>query len=274
MPNTIKDLIKMLTPPIIIEAYKKLFYKNQSAQFFGVFSDFSEPKDEDPWIDEEGWVKLSKSKLDKVLANHEKLLPLGYHAGLGCLVFIINHLSKNNPNHICNVLDWGGGTGFIYHVIKNGFMNPTGVMWYVIDNERLRDIGKLYKQPTDNIRFYNYQELKSINCDLDIIYINTSLQYINNHRELFDSIINNTKYVVLTRLIAGDNATFITSQNVCGRMTPCKFLNKNEMISYFDERGFKLVFASQCEDFSAFYDKSVPLNLRIPYDINLIFEKM
>jgi putative methyltransferase (TIGR04325 family) len=272
MLKNIKSLIKMFVPPIVTELNEKLFFSNQSRHFFGTFNSFNEIKNENPWIDEEGWIKISKLKLDNAISSQQKVLPLGYNAGLGCLVFIVNHLSMNNINHTCNVLDFGGGTGFIYHVIKNGFMNPAGVMWHVVDCDRLCYLGSEYKEQKDNIQFYDFNGFKSINCDIDILYINTSLQYINDYKEFFDSTINTQKYIVLTRFLAGDNPTFITSQNVHGKITPCIILNKNEVVNYFAEKGFRLIFESQCEEFSGFFDNSVPLNLRIPYDINLIFE--
>ncbi len=117
---------------------------------------------------------------------------------------------------------------------------------------------------------------KKSDIQVDILYINTSLQYIYDYTSLLVVLLKHQpEYVILTRLVAGDMKTFITSQSIYGYTTPCIFINFQEIIDIFSENGFALLFKSPCpeEILEGEYDANIPEHLRIHNTSNLIFKR-
>lgn len=268
-------ILRLFIPLIVISLYRRLRYK-KNISFSGVFNSIAEIKNENPWI-RKPWIELSRRKLERTKngcrINFMPTLDFGGHLILPCL--IINILSENQS---CNILDWGGGTGIIYHRILPYLMNPENVIWHVVDkNIELYEIGKRHADTLNrnNIVFHiDIPEKDKIK--FDVLYINTSLQYIYDYDSILDTLLQyNPKYVVLTRLIAGDMETYITCQNIKGYNTSCIFINFQELVKIFSQNGYNLVFKSPCseENFREYYDISIPKYLRIPCSANLIFRK-
>ena len=111
-----KTLIKELSPPIIIRLLKRRTKKSVEC-FSGVYSSFDEVPDDKPW-DSGCWIDISRDKLNKFnkVGNSNEFIPtdcfLGYPVKL-CQ--IVNMISQNE---VCKVLDFAGGTGFVYFRIK------------------------------------------------------------------------------------------------------------------------------------------------------------
>tara|TARA_E500000178_G_C16980493_1_gene735520 strand:- start:790 stop:1044 length:255 start_codon:yes stop_codon:yes gene_type:complete len=69
--NTLKKFIRYISPPIliiVINKIKLLFNKNLITSFNGLYEDFSQIKDENPW-EKDPWIKVQEKKLDEILAH-------------------------------------------------------------------------------------------------------------------------------------------------------------------------------------------------------------
>ena len=60
----IKEIIKLLPPPIMISLYRRWKNRNEQIPFSGVYNSIDEIHDKNPWIQEQ-WIKHSKDKLKK-----------------------------------------------------------------------------------------------------------------------------------------------------------------------------------------------------------------
>ena len=160
--STLKKVIKRILPPILLDAYSKLFTAQQN-NFSGIFEKFEEVPDEDVW-DSPYWLSISKRKLD-LLSHKTRLSPADYAS---LLLLIVNQISRTRK---CSVLDFGGGTGFVFHVVKKRFTNPANVDWFVLDSESIMNIGREYMAQDDRIHFVEEMPSK-----VDIVYMNTVLQ--------------------------------------------------------------------------------------------------
>jgi putative methyltransferase (TIGR04325 family) len=136
-------------------------------------------------------------------------------------------------------------------------------------------MGKRYKKDDDNICYYS--DLNEIsNNKYNIIYINTSLQYLWDYKKLFIKLLSfEPIYFIFTRLIAGDIPNFVTCQNIHGVKTPCQFINYRELVNFFAENNYDLIFKAPCteESLKDRYDNNIPKEIQIPFTLNIIFMK-
>lgn len=268
-------IIRLLIPPIIISLYRKLRHK-KDISFSGVFNTITEVKNENPWI-KKPCIELSKRKLERTKNDCRiGFMPASDFSGyqiLPCLV--INILSENKS---CNILDFAGGAGVVYHRIFPYLMNPENVIWHVVDsNPELYEIGKKHADALNRSNIIFHMEIPGKDkIKFDVVFINTSLQYVYDYDCVLNTLLQyNPEYVVLTRLITGDMETYITCQDINGYSTPCIFINFQELVKIFSKNGYKLVFKSPCpeEDFREHYDTNIPEHLRLPCSTNLVFRQ-
>ena len=266
-----KSLVKKLMPPLIVELILKIRRINLKTPFSGVFNSFRDVPDDKLWEDIK-WLDVSRKKLIRLNNNVDpnKFIPLENFYGYSTIICqLVNMLSLNNP---CRVLDFGGGTGFIYYSIKPYLTHFENISWHVIDNPNITKIGSDACSANDQISFdINIPEKTEL---FDIVYINTSLQYIENYEKLLDMLLaSKPKYVVLSRLLAGNIPTYITEQNINGKRTPCVFLNINDLLQYFKKLKYELIFKSTCyeENMTSYFNKNIPKSHRITNSMNVIF---
>jgi putative methyltransferase (TIGR04325 family) len=241
---------------MIRELYKKLKYKNT---FNGVY-DFIEPTKDNIWI-KDHWINISKEKLKDIDS------PLQPH--LQVITTFLNSIDLKD----IEVLDYGGGTGFVYYKIF--FYLKKNVNWNVIDNYKLLSLGADFKEDIHNIKFYESLDLLT-RIYPNILLINTSLQYINNLKDIFINLVDrfNFKYIILTRVTSGID-DFWTYQKLGKDHIPFKFYNNHKIKNMLKVLGYDCIFDMPCfeEDFTYYYNKSIPVDKRINYTRNLIFKR-
>jgi putative methyltransferase (TIGR04325 family) len=266
-----KKLFKMLLPPIVLEIYRKA---TEQKYFSGVYENFDQVADENPWSIPE-WLFLNKKNLERYLDTEEErtggFMPeplLEGYLTLPCLM--VNLLSKKG----CNVLDFAGGNGIIYYMIRPYLVNKKNIFWYVVDNAALADIGKNYKKEDDNL-FYHTELPSRQSLIFDIVFISSALQYIRDYKKVLMKLLDyQPTYLMLTNLLSGDMPDFVTCQNIYGTKTPCQFLNFRNLVNFLSDNNYDLIYKAPCnESFVGKYDKNIPEELQIPFTINLIFRK-
>ena len=273
-----EEIIKLLTPPVMISLYRWLKERNKKMSFSGVYNSIDDIHNENPWI-QNRWIELSKNKLQQIgKLSQDSFMPTSDFGGYNVLpCLIINLLSQDKP---CHILDYGGGTGYIYFKILPYLLNPKNVTWHVVDiTLELLQIGKKHAMSMDNgggIVFHTEIPPKG-DIQLDILYINSAFQYMYDYSSLLVTLLQyKPQYVILTRLIAGDMKTYITCHYAHGYIpTPCILINFQEIVEIFSKNGFNLVFKSPCpeEVFEGKFDKNIPKHLHIQNASNLIFRR-
>ncbi len=109
------------------------------------------------------------------------------------------------------------------------------------------------------------------------MYLNTTLQYIDNYQsKLIELIQYKPLYIIFTRLLITNTKTFIVNQNTQGKTTKCIFINFQEIFDIFSNNNYKLIFKSPCieEVFNSAYDDSIPKHQQIKNSSNIIFERI
>ena len=262
-----KSFLKQFIPPVFFNALRR--FKRSQAHFSGVYANWHDVKNEDLWGKEATyWQTLSKEKLIKATQDDGNFAPPVTYRSL--VTLLANQVADTGS---CCVLDWGGGTGIIYHDIKRSLMRPERISWCVADGADITALGKQYVGSRDRLTFYGLDEVDRFPKP-DIVYINTTMQYVEDFKVALTPLIRlMPAYFCFTRLMACDVPTLITEQTIGGRRAPCIFLNKKEFTDFFHENGYNLVFISREDDFSDHYNANIPMNLRIPYELNVVFRR-
>jgi len=264
-PHILKGIISGIVPLPI----KRFYWKNMRPKVFsGAFKNFSEIKDEHPWESEE-WIELSRQKLQAIDNLSTEGKPLGGYLSLTAK--LINKLSEKET---VKVLDFAGGTGFVYFRIFPYLMAQSNVSWHVVDSAALIDIGR--KHMTKSHRLSFSEVLPYAGDRFDIVFINTALQYMEDHRGLLKKLLSyHSKYFIFTRLLAGNIETHVTSEIIFKRKTPCRFLKIQDIISFFGNEGFDVLLSdhNREESLSWQYSKDIPSAMRIPYSMDIVFKR-
>ncbi len=254
-----KNYLKAICPPIIWLIFKKLKPKKV---FFGVYERFDQITDEKPW-DKSAWIELQKNKL------HGHPSSYGY---LSVICMLANLLSVRRK---CRVLDFCGGTGFVYYKIKPNLRNRQNIFWHVVDyNKKLLEMGSGFSLKDDRVEFSNQLPDQQEN-KFDIVYVNTSLQYFENYKIIFKNLLLfNPSYLVLTRLLAGNIKSYTTHQDLWGARTPCRIINVNDFSEFLVSQGYELIFESPTEEIflSENFD-CISKDLKIPFSLSMVYKK-
>ena len=174
----------------------------------------------------------------------------------------------------CQVLDFAGGSGYIYYRIKPYMTAPSHVVWHVVDSNEIElELRRNFSLKDGHIQFFSQLPDNKTN-QYDVVYINTSLQYIEDYSSILaELLLFNPAYLALTRLLASEMESCVTSQNVMGKRTPCKIINIAEFSTFLVSQGYKLIYKSPTEEVVLDYFKDVSDNLKIPFSLALIYEK-
>jgi putative methyltransferase (TIGR04325 family) len=133
------------------------------------------------------------------------------------------------------VADWGGGTGFIYHVVRNRLPAHIQLKWTVVDGEQVMSIGR-----SDSSRELMFA---SNAPDADVLLINTSLQYVDLSL-LRNVLLKSYEMVVMTRLLVSSGPQIVAQQVFYDRYREtCHFHARDEVVSIMRNAGFELAFA-------------------------------
>lgn len=182
--------------------------------------------------------------------------------------------NANNPNHplewylrefitlmateafdqdTVKILDFGGGPGTTYADIQ-GKLAISNFEYYIVDTPANCEIGKSLFPSNPNLHFCIADPNNDHQFDIhtekyDIVMSSSTIQYSHNWRELLTKLIKcRPKYFVLLRLLSGEMPTFTTIQHItmtygphkgtyCGNI-PCTFINRQELISFFESFGY------------------------------------
>lgn len=253
---TAKTIIKKLIPPIILDAIRALRPANPG--LVGPFATYAEIPYGGVW-DSPEWIEVSRSKLARI--GEINASKAGY-AYADLIVLLVNSMS--GP---VKVLDCGGGTGFIYYLIADR-LKP-GVEWVVSDSEALAEIGR--SQAGNRPISFTSEPVQGV----DVVYVNTSLQYAPDWRACVDSLLTHKpKHLILTRLLCAKTETLYFRQTVYGRSTPCGFVSRADLIAHCAAAGYSVAFDEPCWEESASMLAMLPPDTRQHFDApsrNMVF---
>lgn len=227
-------IVKALVPPILfnsIKSIKSKFFNSSKNGIYGPYALSSDIECDDIWTSDY-WIKLSKSKL-----NNSVKEGINKRNNSQLLIPFINEISNNK---VCEVLDWGGGTGDAYFNIKNFLTNKQNVKWNVVDNVLLSKLGLEYANKI-NLKIFYSEKISNVK-KIDIFYCNTSFQYIDDYKILFDQLANKPEFIVLTRLLVAKEEKVVMKQKVDDLNTICIFHDCSRLRNFFKAQGYQIIY--------------------------------
>jgi putative methyltransferase (TIGR04325 family) len=262
------DLRRWL-PPILLDLGRRL--RPPRPRFRGVFPSAAEAPDESPFASE-AWRAFSEARLAGLCGPQPKAflpahpLPMAQFP----VALLANLLAEVS---VCRVLDFGGGSGAIYFLLHPYLAQPGRVEWDVFDDESLMAIGRSRRRDDHRLRFL--KALPEPGRRYELLHVNTTLQYIHEPLACLERLLQHRpRYVVLSRLLAGEVPTWYTAEMLRARRAPCAILDVRELTAWLDARGYRLVFKAPALDEpipDTRYAPDIPAALRIPHALHLVF---
>jgi len=146
-----------------------------------------------------------------------------------------------------NVLDLGGSLGSSYFQNNNFLQSLPEVRWNIVEQAHFVEAGRMHIQDV-RLRFYKTIEECMTENKPNIILLSSVLQYLPNPYEVIKELLaNRVDIVILDRtsyLNHGDKEVIKIQhvpESIYAASYPCHFFIEYKIISYFEERGYKLL---------------------------------
>ena len=141
-----------------------------------------------------------------------------------------------------SILDWGGGVGKAYFRNKKHFTSPNSVVWNVVDVEEIIVAAQKEHMSEERITFQS--DISNVK-KVDIVFLNQSLQVVENYKECLQNIIERFHPLILfiSGVPSGENEEYVTLLLLDGRYgVPTYVMNERELLGFVNEQGYSLLY--------------------------------
>ncbi len=240
-----QQIIKYLTPPIILDIYKQYMCKYG---FFGNFPSWDDAVKSSNGYDSDVILNKVKNSLLKVKegkAAYERdsvifdKIQYSWPLLTGLL-----WIASRNENRL-NLVDFGGSLGSAYYQNKKFLMHLHELKWSIIEQPKFVECGKQYFE-NENVRFYYTLEDCIKKQNPDTILLSSVLQYLEKPYDLLEEIIDREfKYIILDRtpfLETGEDKITIqkVSPEIYRATYPAWIFNFEKFLKFFS-KNYELV---------------------------------
>ena len=210
----------------------------------GVYENWDLAPGDDDAFKNDFWIdKISQHALKTLESYHsqdEQPLSTSVRENVLPLISAMISLNKMEP---LRILDFGGGMGTGYLLLKKSLCAQNLIEYHIVEGEAICQRGKEIFSSHPNLHFH--QTIPKLTDPVHIIHLGSSLQYIENWCELIASFISlKPRYLILTDVLAGDIKNFVTIQKFHGKKIRTHFKNLKEFLSAVEQLGFHLIFKS------------------------------
>jgi putative methyltransferase (TIGR04325 family) len=172
-----------------------------------------------------------------------------------------------------HVLDFGGGMGISFLHLRRAVSSAIRVRYTVIETEPVCAAARGLYAMDDRIAFVS--ELPASLEPVDIVYVRSALQYVEDYATLLRRLVSyGPRHVLLAALAAGDIPTFASAQiNLEGSVIPYWFHGVDGIAAILAEEGYGLVVRTP-SDYSFRHRMDVPRSHRLDRGVNLVFRRI
>lgn len=230
--------------------------------YSGVYARFEDVAEIGHGHEDDEWAKTCAQYSRWAIAKNESGFIPAAVSGLAALLPLVVSVSRAT-----RILDFGGATGFSYIAAKYGAMH--GIDRYVIvEYPKVNALGReLFK---DDLRVEFVERIPQEQFDL--VLIGGALQYVSDYKGLLRTLTDlKPRWVLITRLPAGENVTFVSAQvNLPGKRFASWIFNTRELVSDMESLNYKLIFRSAND--GAINQGKLESKYRVEQFGNLLFE--
>jgi putative methyltransferase (TIGR04325 family) len=187
---------------------------------------------------------------------------------------VLIDLVKNIKKEKIVIVDIGGGFGLTYIPLKKE--TSKSLDYKIIEGKHVSNAANIFFEDNNELSFFSkIEKIKNV----DIVYIRSSLQYVENWEKTVNQIINlKPEYVVFSHLAAGDiNESFLTVQLWGNQEIPYWVIKEKDLKNIFLNNDYVLESKNVSEDITSNKLWETFINLSVEKQINatisLIFKR-
>lgn len=211
---------------------------------------------------------MTRSVIEAIKMNKDIPVP-GDHISL-CVTVAASLLQANET---LRILDFGGGAGIGYAYISSclGKQKSKAIDYHVVEQNKLCDAASLLFTNDQQIHFH--YTIPQILEDLHLIYICSTLQYVEDYKDVLNNLVSLApRQILFAKFSGGMTPTYVTSQrNLDGSAIPYRIFNLNEFIEEMEWLGYILVFKGALE--RNYCQNNFPPEYRWGKACNLLFTR-
>jgi putative methyltransferase (TIGR04325 family) len=271
---SIARFVKRLAPPVLLD----VFHRNQSRSprtgrvWEGIYAHYRDVPTSGHGFNGDVWINKTYAYTQSVLASAKKYgtIPTGV-AGEHMLLPLLAAAVCREAGGKVRILDFGGGMGIAYVHLLSSLVNCGSIDYHIVESEGVCERGARLFEHDERIHFS--AQLPVGLADLDILYMSSALQYVEDYPSLLKALSAfQARYFLFAKLSAGDFPTYATAQkNVPGTTLAYWFINAQEIIEIMAAGGYSLIYKSALEQQ---YDQSnFPEKYRMGQTCNLLFSR-
>lgn len=252
MSHNVKNILKNILPPFIVNAYKSIVQKDH---FFGNFNNWEEAKKKSLGYEASVILERVKKALLKV-KNGEAVFerdsvtfdkieyswPL-----LASLLWI----STQNNNEL-RVVDFGGSLGSSYFQNISFLKHLTVISWNVVEQPHFVTCGKIFFED-NNLHFFDNIKSCVEKTESKTIIFSGVIQYLEKPFVVLQEVVDqNIEYVIFDRTPTITESNRIVVQRVKETIYPASFpswlFNENDFSNFFLKKHYDLVAEFRAND--------------------------
>ncbi len=246
-----KQFIKSLIPPIVLNLFRKL--KNNKYGWKGDYITWQEAQSDSTGYDTDKILQTVKSSLLKVKngeAVYERDSVLFDEIQYSWQLLSGLMFCSAKMGGVLKVCDFGGSLGSTYYQNKKFLDKLDNVSWGIVEQKHFVDIGK-DEFEDDRLKFFHNVDECVKKENSNILLLSSVLQYIEKPYELIDDILKNDfDYILIDRTAFSKINEKITLQivppTIYEASYPCWFFEEDEFKNYFINNNYILI-----EDFNS-----------------------
>jgi putative methyltransferase (TIGR04325 family) len=268
----IMKLIKGITPPILLDIYRSHKLRvHRKYTWNGIYPHYRDvPITGESYYDSDMAANGTLRKTKNLLTTSKQYgtIPTGVTDEYTLLPLVASLVCADSGT--VRILDFGGGLGVAYIHLVSSIAKCCTVDYHIVEIKKMCEVrgGVLFKND-DRIQFHT--SLPDLS-EIDIVYMNSVLQYIEDYAGLLKALCAyQARYFLFVKLSASDIPTYATGQKNMPLPIPYWFVNVNEIIKIMSESGYLLIFKGALE--REYNQDNFPEEYRVGCACNLLFSR-
>ena len=270
--QSLRRSIRNVVPPRWLDRYWSWRFGARHEHIWeGIYENFRDVPVTGDGYHSEALALETKAHTQSLLAIAQKSEAIPFNVtGEHALLPLVTSITKPEADSI-TIIDFGGGMGVDYIHVLSGVTDSIQVDYHIVENSIVCFHGRdLFSQ---NTHLHFHDALPADLDRVDIVYINSALQYVEDYSGLLVRLCAyEPEFVLLVKLSAGEMPTYATAQiNLTGSRVPYWFLNVQQIIHLLEANGYHLVYKSVLP--RKYDQENFPPQYRMGQACNLLFHQ-
>jgi len=240
IPMTLKALVKMLVPPIVLGLYRRI--RGPFYIWDGIYTSFQDVPSFGAGFNSDDYAipRLNDTRRAIQIASNYRCVPTELVEEDAQLPLVAS-LVRRNTEDVLRILDFGGGAGISFVHLKSGLVGDMELDYHVVELEWACRMGPQLFENDHGIHFH--RSLPELMEPLDIVFMKGVLMSIEDYAGLLKRLCAyRARYFLFVNLAAGLFRTFASSQKNLPGILPHWFFNFDEIVGIMTSQGYSLIF--------------------------------